>query len=151
MCLAFFSQIIIVAVPSLLYFSSFLYVCFNFLFSLSLQLHLGALFPSHPSIHIQQHAVAAAAWKCILFFMGELCRARRTRKTREKRQPEEKKTKEFIHKPFVWSGEKLILRLSATDLSAAFALSARDEIIPARRWILNSTIIAAARCVCKWE
>jgi hypothetical protein len=65
--------------------------------------------------------------------MEELCRAQRTRKTREKRQPEEKKTKEFIHKPFVWSGEKLILRLSATDLSAAFALSACDEIIYIRR------------------
>jgi hypothetical protein len=94
-------------------------VCFNFLFSL----HLGALVSIHP--HPAVVAAATAAWKCILFFKEELCRAQRTRKTREKRQPEEKKTKEFIHKPFVWSGEKLILRLSATDLSAAFALSPR--------------------------
>jgi hypothetical protein len=64
MCLAFFSQIIIVAVPSLLYFSPSLYVCFNFLFSL----HLGALVSIHP--HPAVVAAATAAWKCILFFYG---------------------------------------------------------------------------------
>jgi hypothetical protein len=36
-----------------------------------------------------------------IFYGAALQGTERTRKTREKRQPEEKKTKEFIHKPFV--------------------------------------------------
>jgi hypothetical protein len=83
MCLAFFSQIIIVAVPSLLYFSPFLYVCFNFLFSLSL--HLGALVPSI-------HGGGGGLEMYFIFYGGALQGTQRTRKTREKRQPEEKKT-----------------------------------------------------------